>query len=702
MQSLINKAREGFATLNINDSYINQALSFLEDWLTKDEFREYVPQIEYLIENNHWNYLLDSFYQVIPFGTGGRRGEVGVGPNRINPWTIQASAQGHSQYLLKKYGEDAKNRGIVFAYDVRVFLGNKFLSNGLPNPVKDLTSKDLAVFAAKVYAANGIKVNIFDDVRTTPELSFAIRHLNAIAGDMFSASHNPPDHNGKKVYDEFGGQLIPPEDEELVTEVTKGVDKIKEISYEDAVSQGLISEIGSLVDEAYIDAATSISLSKERKLKIVYTPLHGCGMTSVYRALKKIGFEILEDPKTSNPSGKFENVTFNIPNPEVIQSFDTTLKFAKEMEADIILNSDPDADRIGLMVKHKNEWVFVNGNEIASILAQYVIEKKKARFKGNETIIKTTVTTNLLKRICEKNGVNIIGELLIGFKYIGDAMNAMEKDGIIDGFLLGCEESHGYLTGKYARDKDAVTAAVWLSELGAELKRDDRTIIDYLSQIYSSYGYFNNYLTEVRLLGASGKEKIDLIQNSLREETPEFFGKFKVKEFNDCLQMKPIVSETDRSAKDVLIFDLEAPEGIESIKVTVRPSGTEPKIKMYFEIGTKSFALDQLAEIKGSTVGLLQELEKSVMMTCYKIIGVDFPERGFLLFWQLPLDDKLRYFEIEPEIEKIKNVHDKNIRKEEFLKLVSFLKSDPVKKIDNAFKAKYNSSVEEYLDIDIV
>lgn len=701
MEKIIEKVRNGFADLKVSQTYKDNALKFLEDWLSKEEFKDYLPQVEHLIESEQWNYLLDSFYQVIPFGTGGRRGEVGVGPNRINPWTIKASAQGHSQYLLGKYGEDAKNRGVVFAYDVREFTGNKYLDDNFPNPVKNLTSKDLAIAAAEVYAANGIKVYFFNSVRTTPELSFAIRHLNAFAGDMFSASHNPPSHNGKKVYDEFGGQLIPPQDEELVVEVTQKVKKIKEMPYEEAIVKGLIVEIGQAVDDEYIKAAQSISLSSERDLKIAYTPLHGCGMTSVFEVLKKMGFEILADPKTSNPSGKFENVTFNIPNPEVIQSFDTVLKFAEAEDAEIILNSDPDADRIGIMVKHKGEWVFVNGNEIAAVLTQYVIEKRKKNLEGRGVVVKTTVTTDLVKKICDSNEVDVVSDLLIGFKYIAEIMNKLERDGRSNEFLFGCEESHGYIAGDYARDKDAVVAAVWLSELSAELKKKGETIVDYLNKIYSDYGYFKNYLTEVRLLGAVGKDKIDLIQASLRKNPPMEFGKFKVKKFEDCFSREPIVSETDRSSKDVLIFYLEPLDFADSIKVTIRPSGTEPKIKMYFEIGTVPVSSDSLSKTKDDAEIMMNDLEKAVMLACYKIIGVDFPERGFLLFWQLPLDDKMKYFEVEPEIEKLKDVQDKNARKEEFLKLVSFLGSNPVEKIDKAFVAKYNASVLEYLGIDL-
>ena len=522
-QELIANAQAGLRTLPVNPQYVEHALTFLEQWLTKDEFKEYVPQLQHLIQHEHWNYLLDSFYQVIPFGTGGRRGEVGIGTNRINPWTIRTSAQGHSQYLLKTYGEDAKTRGVVLAYDVREFFGNAYFNNALPNPVQNLTSKDLTIAAAQVYAANGIRVHLFPDVRTTPELSFTIRRLHAVAGAMFSASHNPPEHNGKKVYDEHGGQLIPPHDEALINEVTKNAHDVKVLSYDDAARAGLIVEVGTQVDEAYIAAAAGVSLSNHRGIKIIFSALHGCGMTSVYPVLKHLGFEVVLDEHTSNPSGKFENITFNIPNPEVIQSFDATLLFAQGKNADIILSSDPDADRIGIMVWHLDKWVFLNGNEIAALLGSHAIQKRKKSFTGNEVMVKTVVTTNLLQKMCNAEKVRMIGDLLIGFKYVADAMNTIEQEGNEKGFLFGCEESHSYLAGTYARDKDAANAAVWLAELAAELKEQGKTLVDELDRLYVEYGYFKNYLTEIRLLGASGKEKIDRIQSSLRNNPPTHF-----------------------------------------------------------------------------------------------------------------------------------------------------------------------------------
>lgn len=696
--NVLQKIKDGFVDLKVDNKYKEKALSFLEIWLSQPEFKDYVPQILHLVENKDWDYLLDCFYQVIPFGTGGRRGEVGIGPNRINRYTIQSSAQGHSQYLKKIYGKEVETRGVVLSYGVREFFTNKHFNDEKPNPVKNLKGVDLAKAAAEVYAANGVKVFLFDAPRTTPELSFGIRYLKACAGDMFDASHNPPEHNGKKVYDEFGGQLVPPDDEALVKEVTENVDKINTIDFDKAKESGLINIIGKEVDDAFVEEIVKISLSENRDLKIVYTPLHGVGSTSVLLALNKLGFEVMSDPATSFQSGKFENVTFNIPNPEVIQSFDTTLKYAKEVGAEIILNSDPDADRIGVMVKHGSEWVYLNGNEIGAVLTAYVIEKKKEKVKKG-VVVKTTVTTNLATRIAEQNGVEIIGELPVGFKYIGQEMNKLEKTGRSDDFLLGIEESNGYIAGNYLRDKDAAIAGVWLAELAADLKIQGKTIVDYLTEVYSKYGYFRNYLTEIRLPGAEGMEQIQKIQVDLRKNQPKTFGDFNVSSMEDFLDRKPLVSDTDRSSKDLMVFHMDPPQGYETMRVTVRPSGTEPKSKMYFEIGTKPFEIGQYKEIKERTEILMKDFEKVVLKYCYKIIGIDFPDRGFLLFWQVPMKDKMKYFDIEPEIEALKSETDIKVKEEKLGKILEFLGKDPIQKVDDAFKAKNKVGIKEFLGL---
>ena len=702
-QTLIEKAEKGFETLDLPDNFKSDALDRLKTWLTDEMFAAYVPQIDHLVTSGRWDFLLDSFYQVIPFGTGGRRGLVGVGPNRINPWTIQASAQGHSQYLIKAHGGSAKQQGLVLAYDVRKFTDTAIYDADRPNPVKDLDCRRLAEAAARVYAANGIKVYLFDGTRSTPELSFAIRHLGAVSGCMFSASHNPPTDNGKKVYDQYGGQLIPPHDQDLVDEVTGNVSVIRTMDLDAAGEKGLLAVIGSEVDEAYYKAVAALQLSDARGVKILYSPLHGTGLTSVYPVLKGMGFDIHLDPATANLSGAFENVTFNIPNPEVIQSFDTALPNADAIGADVIMSTDPDADRIGIMVRHNGVWKFLNGNEIGIVLVEYAIDqyRKKGWLTENNVIIKTEVTSSLIDTIAAENGIQCIGDLLVGFKYIGERMNRLEAEGRQGDFVLGAEESHGFIMGNYARDKDAAGAAVWLAELTSQLKADGRTLVDYLDGIYAKYGYCHNYLTEIRLLGAKGIGRIKMIMAHLRSHEIPVVGDYAVLDKIDRWQgePQPHLSRTDTSSRNVLVLKLENQPETRSIRITVRPSGTEPKFKIYIEVLGRPFDLSVMEAVKAQIVGIQERLERAFMAYCYDILGVDFPERGFLLFWQLPLDDKMKYFEIEDRIAGLKAVSDAGKRKQQLDVLLAFLGADPVQKVDRAFEARYDKGILPYLEL---
>ncbi len=702
-QDRIAQATAGFATLDIPAPYVASAIEALETWLSDDAFAAYRPQLEHLIDTQAWDFLLDAFYQVIPFGTGGRRGLVGIGPNRINPWTIQSSAQGHAQYLIKEFGEEARRRGIVLTYDVRVFTQQAPYAPDLPNPIMNLDCRRLAEAAAVVYAANGIQVYLYEDVRSTPQLSFTIRHLKAVSGDMFSASHNLPTDNGKKVYDQYGGQLIPPHDQILVDEVTQQVTAIKTMDFDAACDQGLVHMIGADLDQAYQDTVTVLSLSDARDIKIVYAPLHGTGLTSVYPILNKLGFDVTLDPHTENLSGAFENVTFNIPNPEVQQSFDTTLPVARETSADLIISTDPDADRVGVMLDHHGTWEFLSGNEIGILLTHYGIEKMKAagRLENGGMVIKTDVTTSLIATLAEAQGASCIGDLLVGFKYIGAEMNQLEADDKMAGFVLGTEESHGFLMGNYARDKDAAAAAIWIAEHAAELKQNGQTLLDQLNHIYATYGYCHNYLTEIRLLGAKGMEQIQSIMDHLRQASISGFGDFVVENKVDRWEgpPQPHLSRTDTSSRNVLIFHLAAPPETRSLRVTVRPSGTEPKVKMYIEIMGLPCEAAQLAAARERIEAVGDKIEKQIMQYCYNILGVDFPERGFLLFWQLPLDTKMRYFEIEEDITALKAVDDPAARQKALDELLQFLGANPVQKIDRAFAARYDKGVLEYLEL---
>ena len=702
-QTRVQKAKKGFDTLDLPDQFKATALAWLDVWLRDKIFSDYVPQIDHLIESGQWDFLLDSFYQVIPFGTGGRRGLVGIGPNRINPWTIQASAQGHSQYLVKAHGESANQRGVVLAYDVRRFTDTRRYADDRPNPVKNLDCRQLAEAAARVYVANGIRVFLFDGTRSTPELSFAIRHLRAISGCMFSASHNLPTDNGKKVYDQYGGQLVPPHDQDLVDEVTGNVSAIQTLDLDRAARNGLLTMIGAEVDEAYHEAVAGLRLSDARGIRILYSPLHGTGLTSVYPALKAMGFDIHLDPATRNLSGAFENVTFNIPNPEVIQSFDTAIPGADAIDADLIMSTDPDADRIGIMVRHQGRWEFLNGNEIGIVLSEYAIDqfRRKGRLGPGSVIIKTDVTSSLIDTIARENGICCIGDLLVGFKYIGASMNRLEADGRQDDFIMGTEESHGYIMGNYARDKDAAGAAVWLAELASALKTDGRSLVDYLDDVYAKYGYCHNYLTEIRLLGVKGIGQIASIMEHLRETDINAIDDFQVLEKIDRWQgePQPHLSRTDTSSRNVLILKLAHLPGTRAIRVTVRPSGTEPKFKIYIEVLGQPFNPMDKDAVRASIVAIRERLERAFMGYCYRILGVDFPDRGFLLFWQLPLDDKLKYFAVEDQLAALKTVAGDDDRRQQMEALLDFLGANPIQKVDRAFAARYGKGISDFLDL---
>jgi len=444
-------------------------------------------------------------------------------------------------------------------------------------------------------------------------------------------------------------------------------------------------------------------LSDARDVKIVFSPLHGTGLTSVYPILQKLGFDVSLDPETSNLSGGFENVTFNIPNPEVIESFASSLPFADKIAADIVISTDPDADRIGIMVKHGESWQFLTGNEIGIILTNYAISKyaSRGRLNQNSTIIKTDVTTSLMQKIATENGVQTLGDLLVGFKYIAAVMNQIEQDGKIGDFIFGAEESHGYLTGNYARDKDAACAAIWLSEHAAELKKNQKTLLDDLNDIYASYGYCHNYLTEIRLLGAKGMEQIAHIMDHLRDTEIDAFDDFTVKKRLDRRQgePQPHLSRTDTSARNILIYYFDNTPDTSGLRVTVRPSGTEPKIKMYIEVSGKPCRPEKLENEKQNIIAIRHTMEKAFMQYCYRLLDVDFPDRGFLLFWQLPLVDKLKYFEIEDDIVNLKNISAAGDRKAKLDNLLKFLGANPIQKVDNAFRAKFDMGVQEYLDL---
>ncbi len=702
--------KEEFFALETPEKYKCAAYKNIQLWLTNGQFKDYVAQILALINKKKYNLLLDSFYRIIPFGTGGRRGPVGIGPNRINPWTVQATAQGHATYIKEKY-HDIKKLGIVIVYDGRVYPNDNPYDPILSNPVKNLTSKQLAQKAAEVYSANGINVYIFSEPRTTPELSYTIRYLHAIAGINISASHNPRHDNGIKIYAADGGQLVPPHDQVLA-------DTINNVRFiNDNSNTKFISIVGKEIDEAFIDAVTTCSLSQARNVQILYSPLHGVGATNIYASLKKLNFHVLLDEKTKDVDGNFSNVTFNIPNPEVPEAFDTCYKNKDAVSCDIIFASDPDADRLGVSVKNLQNWHYLNGNEIGLILLSTILrkrEQKLAEFSTHQTdadaiVMKTSVTSSLLTKICQRYNVKIIPDLLVGFKYISNEILKLEEQGNENKFVVGLEESHGYLVGTYARDKDAAGAAIIIAERAAELKQDGKTLIDDLVAIYKEYGYTENALASIIMEGAIGKENIEKIQYILRnaQKTLKHIGRFSIKQVKDYWDGLPHVSKTDTMSRDMIMFELN-PENrenrIDAMKITIRPSGTEPKIKIYIEVQGRPIGIDATDEDfqqqKQKLDLLCDEIRTAFLKEIYTILKITMPERGYFLSDLLTVEQKQAYFQIEKDLLACKKQYDlgqmdKQIYFRKIHSILCCFGKNPIEKIDTCF---YNGHARYFKD----
>lgn len=540
---------------------VESAFENIKKWLKSEEYAEFHSEIQALIESGNVNELNESFYKIIPFGTGGRRGKMGAGANRINSRSIAESAQGVAEYLVECFSpEEARARGVVITYDVRH------------------NSEKFAKTAAEVFVANGFKVYCYNGVRSTPQISFTIRHENAIAGAMISASHNPPSDNGIKVYWDTGGQVVPPHDGKIIDKVNN-VRRIEKYDFDQAVSQGKIVMLGKEVDEAYQSTVEKLSLSYARDVHIVFTPLHGCASTSFLPVLQRAGFnrlEVVESQMSLDP--EFSAVANHIPNPEVPLAMEVAMAQARASGADLVVAADPDADRIGVVSRESlanNNYIFLNGNQIGVLLFDYIVKQRKAAgaLPARGVLIKTIVTTDLLAKIAQANNLDVITDLPVGFKYITDAI-----DNRLAGreFVFGTEESHGYLYGDYARDKDGAIAALLICEYAAMLKKQGRTLFEQLEFIKKEYGYFRELLQAIYFSGMDGMDKMLKIMSELRADLPREIGGVPVVEMFD--QSKPYGGFLDNA----LVFFLNAEK---TIRVVARPSGTEPKIKFYAAVG---------------------------------------------------------------------------------------------------------------------
>lgn len=514
----------------------------------------------------------DSFYKDLEFGTAGLRGVVGIGTNRMNKYTVGKASQGLAKYIVKMGGQE---RGVAIAYDSR-HMSTKF-----------------SELAALILNANGIKTYIFESLRPTPELSFAVRKLGCISGIVVTASHNPPKYNGYKVYWEDGAQISEPIDGEIIAEVNStDFADIKKISKEEAIEKGLYNVIGPDFDDLYINELKKNTLNPEAikeaadSLKIVYTPLHGTGGRLAKKLFNELGYKNVHIVKEQEePNGDFPTVSY--PNPEDPKAFEYALKLAKEVDADIVLANDPDADRIGLQVKDPKtgEYIVFNGNMIGLTIAEYLISQKREKgiMPENPALIKTIVSSNMTDRICEYYGVELF-LALTGFKNIAARIRQFEKTNS-NNCIMGFEESYGCLIGTHARDKDGIIAVMMLCEIAAYYKLQGLTLWDAIEQMYERYGYYREGQIPVTLEGADGAAKIQEMMKTMRNNPPETIGKYKVLKIMDCSvgTEKDILTgeevKIDLPKSNVLRYSLE-----NDCWCAVRPSGTEPKIKFYMGV----------------------------------------------------------------------------------------------------------------------
>lgn len=520
--------------------------------------------------------LEDCFYKNLEFGTGGMRGEIGPGTNRMNIYTVRKASEGLARYI-ESFGDEAKKRGVVIAYDSRH------------------KSPEFAMEAAKTLSTHGIQTFLFDELRPTPELSFAVRFLNAFAGIVITASHNPPEYNGYKVYGEDGGQLPPKAADDVIQKVNEVENELEvAVENEDILKQkGLLKIIGPEVDEAYNEKLKTISLhpnlSQEVDVKVVFTPLHGTSNKPVRRALEALGYQNVTVVKEQElPDPNFSTV--QSPNPEEHAAFELAIKEGKRINADILIGTDPDADRLGVAVKNdKGEYVVLTGNQTGAILLNYILseKKKKGLLPENGVVLKTIVTSEIGRAIAESYGLDTV-DTLTGFKFIGEKIKEYEQTGQYK-FQFGYEESYGYLIGDFVRDKDAVQAAILAVEVCAYYKKKGMTMYDGLLEIFDQYGYYREGLKSLTLKGKDGAEQIQSILASFRSDPPKMIAGQSVTIIEDYLKRERTILKTNEKEtlhlpkSNVLKYFLD-----DGSWFCLRPSGTEPKVKFYFAVKADS------------------------------------------------------------------------------------------------------------------
>lgn len=568
-------------------------------WVENDYFDAETKKELLSIKDNPKE-IEERFYKDLEFGTGGLRGIIGAGTNRINIYTVRKASQGLADYI-KSLG--LQDRGIAIAYDSRY------------------KSPEFALEAAKVFAGNGIKAFLFDELRPTPELSFTVRHLNAAAGVVITASHNPKEYNGYKVYGEDGGQLPVEASNKVISYINKieDITQVKVMEKDEAIEKGLLRIIGKEIDDEYISKLKTLSVNPElaaeigKTFKIVYTPLHGTGNKPVRRILDEIGFKnVLVVKEQELPDSEFSTVKSL--NPEEREAFELAIELAKKENVDLIIGTDPDCDRVGIVVRNKEgEYVPLTGNQTGCLLLEYILSQKKQRgeLPENGFVVKTIVTTELARAITDAYNVELV-EVLTGFKFIGEKIKQLDEFGDKK-YLFGFEESYGYLAGTFARDKDAVVASMLIAEMAAYYKSRGLTLYEGLMELLEKYGYTLEGITSFTLKGKDGVEKIKSAMKNLRENRVVKFGEYEAVAVRDYLTSERYEVATGAKEKltlvesDVLYYELK-----DKAWFCIRPSGTEPKIKIYYGVTEKSMdaAKEKLKHLQDNVLSVIEPLLK--------------------------------------------------------------------------------------------
>lgn len=568
-------------------------------WLESDYFDADTKAELKRIENNPKE-IEERFYKELEFGTGGLRGIIGAGTNRMNRYTVRKASQGVANYLIKK-GEDARNKGIVIAYDSRRM------------------SREFAMEAGMVFTGNGIRTYIFDELRPTPELSFAVRFLGAAAGIVITASHNPKEYNGYKVYGEDGAQLSLDGTNAIFEEINKITDiaKVNILQQDEAIKKGLLKTIGKEIDREYIACLRTLSvnpgiiLEMTDDFKIVYTPLHGAGNKLVRGLLAEAGFKnVLVVKEQEEPDAEFSTV--RSPNPEDRSALTMAIEMARREDADITIATDPDSDRVGVAVKNlRGEYVILTGNQTGCLLMEYILSQKKARGRlpANGFVVKTIVTTELARLIAQNYGIELV-EVLTGFKFIGEKIKELDDNGDKK-FIFGFEESIGFLAGTFSRDKDGVVSSMLIAEMAAYYRSRNMTLYEGLIELYGKYGYVAEDLTTYTLEGKEGMKKIDFVMSELRNEKHRKFNCWEVSAIRDYLRSERYdmvsgkIDPLTLPQSNVLYYEMR-----DNSWFCIRPSGTEPKIKIYYGVSgeTCEIAEKKLESLKNSVLEVVNTI----------------------------------------------------------------------------------------------